>query len=218
MSKVICLLKNLPNIGLEKNDIGILKEFGKFESKVLFLKNKTIFDINNSYFKTIDPNLYGDSHDEKICNICHRLLTIDNFKLNQTAKDNRPVRRPSCVDCRKVIDGVSMNLLDKKEWEKIKPNYIEFECPICRKITIPGLTSKVVLNHSHLTGEITGWICDSCNTGLGRFKDSINILQNAIDYLDKTCYTKSSEADAHFLGRVRSGIYKRIFTKTHSKS
>ena len=64
---------------------------------------------------------------------------------------------------------------------------LHLECPICKKKTIPGITSKVVLDHNHNTGEPRAWICDSCNTGLGRFKDDINLLQCAIDYL------KSSE-------------------------
>ncbi|MDD6162863.1 MAG: endonuclease domain-containing protein [Campylobacteraceae bacterium] len=28
-------------------------------------------------------------------------------------------------------------------------------------------------------------MCDSCNTGLGRFKDSADFLQKVIDYLKK---------------------------------
>ena len=54
------------------------------------------------------------------------------------------------------------------------------------KITIPGVTSKVVLDHDHNTGKPRAWICDSCNTGLGRFKDRVELLQNAIDYLKKS--------------------------------
>ena len=53
------------------------------------------------------------------------------------------------------------------------------------KKTIPGLTSKVVLDHDHKTGKGRAWICDSCNTGLGRFKDDIELLESAIQYLKK---------------------------------
>ena len=61
-----------------------------------------------------------------------------------------------------------------------------FECPICKKRTIPGLTSKIVLDHNHSTGKVRGWICDSCNTGIGRFKDDTKLLEEAIKYLQKT--------------------------------
>ena len=47
------------------------------------------------------------------------------------------------------------------------------------------LITTLVKDHDHLTGKAREWICDSCNTGLGRFKDDITILQRAIDYLKK---------------------------------
>ena len=57
-----------------------------------------------------------------------------------------------------------------------------FECPICLKISIVGIT-KIVLDHNHSTGEIRGYLCESCNTGIGRFKDDVNILKNGIEWL-----------------------------------
>ena len=50
---------------------------------------------------------------------------------------------------------------------------------------VPGVTSKVVLDHNHITGKPRAWICDSCNTGLGRFKDDIKTMEDAIAYLKK---------------------------------
>ena len=41
----------------------------------------------------------------------------------------------------------------------------------------------MVLDHDHITGKPRAWICDSCNTGLGRFKDDIATIENAIKYL-----------------------------------
>ena len=121
----------------------------------------------------------------KICNRCNRLLKTEQFDKNQNGKNNRSVRRPSCIDCRKEIDGKGVTLKDKKEWEKIKPEYEIWKCPVCNKKTIPGITSKVVLDHNHITGRPRAWICDSCNTGLGRFKDNISTMKDAIDYLEK---------------------------------
>lgn len=106
------------------------------------------------------------------------------MRKNQNGKGDRTVRRPSCNDCRRVIDGVNMSAAEKRKWNKIKPNMEVFECPICHKRTIPGLTSKVVLDHNHKTGLGRGWICDSCNTGIGRFKDEIELLKSAINFLE----------------------------------
>lgn len=39
------------------------------------------------------------------------------------------------------------------------------------------------MDHDHTTGKIRGLLCFGCNTGLGKFKDSIVILNKAINYL-----------------------------------
>ena len=170
--------------GLQIDDVGVVKEKTNTGCIVFFIRIKKTLTINNDSFFDADPNHYGDAYDNKVCNVCHKVHPTSFFDLNQNGKNNRPVRRPSCKNCRKVIDGVNMSSAEKKKWTAIKPDSTDFTCPICDKTTIPGLTSKVVLNHDHDTGKIYGWICDSCNTGLGRFKDDVALLQKAIKFLE----------------------------------
>ena len=183
-SNIVRSLSNTyPNV--KENDVGVLKkENPNGTSDVFFVKIKQTITVKNSDFEAIHHGDFGDLKDNKICNVCHRILPATHFDKNQNGKDNRPVRRPSCKDCRKVIDGENMSSADKRKWALSKPHLSEFTCPICKKTTIPGLTSKVVLNHDHTTGKVYGWICDSCNTGLGRFKDDIDVLKEAIKYLE----------------------------------
>jgi hypothetical protein len=39
------------------------------------------------------------------------------------------------------------------------------------------------LKDDHHIGNIRGFICDSCNTGLGRLKNGENYLMNAVNYI-----------------------------------
>jgi len=39
------------------------------------------------------------------------------------------------------------------------------------------------IDHDHKTGNIRGILCTNCNNGLGRFKDNIEYLEEAIRYL-----------------------------------
>lgn len=63
--------------------------------------------------------------------------------------------------------------------------YLEMEkqqnsvCCICKK----KCTRKLAVDHNHSTGKVRGLLCNSCNRGLGYFKDSLENLQQAIIYL-----------------------------------
>ena len=44
----------------------------------------------------------------------------------------------------------------------------------------------LAVDHNHITNEIRGLLCWNCNNGIGRFKDNVELLKNAIDYLQPT--------------------------------
>lgn len=50
---------------------------------------------------------------------------------------------------------------------------------------------KICIDHDHKSGKIRGLLCGKCNSAIGLFGDSINNLQNAINYLKRynnDCY------------------------------
>lgn len=56
-------------------------------------------------------------------------------------------------------------------------------CAICKQ---PSKNARRLdIDHCHKTGQVRGLLCNDCNTGLGRFRESLTSLQNAIDYLTK---------------------------------
>lgn len=175
----------MEDVIIPKFGVGIAEKDKNGYFIVNFVAGNQSINILSKDLTIFDPIKVGDSFENKVCNICHRFLPTFDFDKNQNGKDNRTIRRPSCNECRKIIDGVRMSSKDKKEFEKTKPYLTIFTCPICKKKTIPGLTVKVVLDHNHKTGKPRAWICDSCNTGIGRFKDEIELLKNAIKFLEK---------------------------------
>ncbi|MBF2761121.1 MAG: hypothetical protein ISN28_15665 [Ectothiorhodospiraceae bacterium AqS1] len=58
-----------------------------------------------------------------------------------------------------------------------------FRCPICQKRSIMGITAEIVADHDRHTGNIRDWLCDSCNTGTGRFKNGRDCPRDALQYL-----------------------------------
>jgi len=187
-NKFVVAKKNIiapQEIMVEKGDIGVIKSENKNLVSVFFIRIWKQVELNKSDFEIIDVRKTGDGFSKKICNICHKLRKTTDFAKNQNAKNNRSVRRPSCKDCRVRMEGVGVSRTDRVKWLKKKPHNEPFECPVCKKRTIAGITSKVVLEHDHRTGKPGGWICDSCNTGLGRFKDDVGLLKSAIGFLKK---------------------------------
>lgn len=56
-------------------------------------------------------------------------------------------------------------------------------CEICER----GFeeAGRKVIDHCHITGEIRGILCDSCNTTLGQLKKTPYIMDNYISYMIK---------------------------------
>lgn len=59
------------------------------------------------------------------------------------------------------------------------------KCLICNIDEKETKHKKLVVDHNHKTGEVRGLLCHNCNCALGHFKDSIQILKNALNYLIK---------------------------------
>lgn len=61
----------------------------------------------------------------------------------------------------------------------------DFKCAVCMTAD-PGLGRGWHVDHCHTKGHVRGLLCNSCNVGLGHFRDSPEILSNAIEYLKRT--------------------------------
>jgi hypothetical protein len=78
--------------------------------------------------------------------------------------------RTDCKECQNANDRVLHNL--KKENGPPSSH-----CAIC------GKEGSTVLDYCHETLKFRGWLCQSCNIGLGKLKDSIEMLERGIKYL-----------------------------------
>ncbi|HOA46729.1 MAG: Hpy99I family type II restriction endonuclease [Paludibacteraceae bacterium] len=178
--------------GLDKNSVGFVEKVTPSKAKVFFIGKNIEIDIDLSKIKFLDVTKTGKPYKYKICNVCHILKEdYKDFDINQTDAKGRKTTRPTCTECRKAIDGVALKKSKKNRMEAIRPEKF-FICPICKKPSIPYVTANLVIDHDHDTGNAREWICDSCNTGLGRFKDSIELMQEAIKYLKRHAKNQKS--------------------------
>lgn len=123
----------------------------------------------------------------KICRRCQIRKSIFEFQKNQKSIAGKVSRRGECIECRKGKRSMSSKL--RGEFEKINlppPIGEPFHCPVCNTTFIRQYKNDVVLDHSHVTGEIRGWLCRMCNNSIGMMNDDVNILERAIKWLQGT--------------------------------
>lgn len=76
-------------------------------------------------------------------------------------------------------------------WRKIglDVDFVEHYMEIHKKCEICGASETerraLSVDHCHKTNMFRGILCDSCNRGLGYFKDNTKLLLKAADYLGK---------------------------------
>lgn len=130
-------------------------------------------------------DVWGDEipqNELKKCRDCGEIKSLFDFSVNRKFyRNDLPdkhylVRRPSCDPCRDLKKTINSH--QKKLFPK--PT-CDFTCPICHD-TVDKSYAR--LDHCHKTGTVRGWVCDNCNTGMGKLKDSVEVLQRALDWIN----------------------------------
>ena len=184
MKKGDFVIATQPINGIVINSVGIVKSIFQEKAQVYFIgKNENVIAPLDSLSIT-NVEETGDSGTEKICIICHVRKPIEEFEKNQNNSKGETQRRPSCKGCRKVITGKRMQVAERRKMDaKRPPDKTIFVCPICEKRSIVSINVVIVPDHDHRTGKGREWLCESCNTGLGRFKDDITFVEKVVKYL-----------------------------------
>lgn len=56
-------------------------------------------------------------------------------------------------------------------------------CAICRQPERHPRKTRLSIDHCHSAGKVRGLLCSECNTGIGKFKDTPDLLVAAATYL-----------------------------------
>ena len=131
----------------------------------------------------------------KECTKCGAIKELTEFG-NYTYK-GQPRKRAACKSCKNAqqikryseAPEVHREYLYKKKYGISIQEYDELLdaqggcCKICGTDT-PNGQGRFVIDHNHVSGEIRGLLCSTCNTGLGNFFDNPQFLKNAATYLE----------------------------------
>jgi len=115
-----------------------------------------------------------------ICKKCGVDKSVSEF--HERANSKTGYRR-SCKSCLRKQKVVRMYKITPEEYDNL---YLNKKCCICgnsEQIGVYGKVKELAVDHCHTTGKVRGLLCQSCNVGLGAFKDNTEFLQKAITYL-----------------------------------
>ncbi len=71
------------------NSVGLLKKIEGGMAIVWLIGRNETWTVAKNEITDLDVHKTGDRHQQKICNICHRLRPTIKFSLNQTNKPNK---------------------------------------------------------------------------------------------------------------------------------
>lgn len=104
----------------------------------------------------------------------HKLWRLANKEKDKLNSKNHYLKNKEII---KAKDLKRKYGLSKEEYYLLKEKQDNM-CAIC-KIS----NRRLAVDHCHITGKIRGLLCLNCNTGIGQLKDSVELLESAINYL-----------------------------------
>ena len=129
-----------------------------------------------SLFDDLKPE-YKEGCLTKTCRYCKEELPIENFQLRYKGyiPDGIQGRNHICNTCFRTSQNKVKALKDKAP---AKP--INNLCQCC------GVeVDTFFFDHCHETEEFRGWLCRSCNVGIGFLGDDIEGVEKALAYLQR---------------------------------
>ncbi|AFM54640.1 putative endonuclease [Celeribacter phage P12053L] len=112
------------------------------------------------------------------CNKCEQEKGQEEFYVREGGRV-----RLSCKPCLRKQKVMRVYNLTDDEYEGL---YSDPRCHICGEQetqVVYGKVKELAVDHCHSEGFVRGLLCQSCNIGLGAFKDDADLLQSAIKYL-----------------------------------
>jgi hypothetical protein len=146
-----------------------------------------------------------DNTDTKQCSCCNKVLPVSQYwKKSQPRKDGSFGLRPRCKVCdtqykldiyhnkggkdiqklrsfKSLLKKYGITEEEYNNRRKLQNN----SCEICGDHEDNQPHGRLHVDHCHTTGLFRGLLCNTCNTGLGMFKDNTTVLFKAIEYINE---------------------------------
>jgi hypothetical protein len=147
---------------------------------------------------------------EKECFKCNKKLPLIDFYTHKQMKDghlNKCIicaKKDSSIRAQQPAVKIKHNIESRKQYPTRKEWYKSYSrfknhgitketyfkmledqnnvCKICKKEQHMK-DRDLYIDHCHVTGKVRGLLCANCNTAIGMFNDSLELMQTAMDYI-----------------------------------
>ena len=154
-----------------------------------------------SLFSEEEKTNYSSDVETQVCDDCKKELPLRSYRIKNNHTEITGVLSNvcgACDDTRRQKSKLRRSLLDDPDKD--------YKCPICfrtekdlksKGLVVDVKTYKIAVNkyarksvwrldHCHITEKVRGFLCNPCNTALGNFKDSIDVLKRAIQFMERS--------------------------------
>lgn len=153
------------------------------------IKRCTVCNVNKDIdnFNLHPTGKYGRNSKCKECmSIKNKKRIVSHEEREKLKEKSRLYRKNNPDDFKWSVKQSSykklgINITREEYNKKLKEQ--DNKCKICGR-SADGFKKSLCLDHDHSTLKVRGFLCDNCNAGLGKFKDDILLLRNAIEYLN----------------------------------
>ena len=122
-----------------------------------------LFKVKNTY-----------AQNTKACKKCKIVKPLSSFRLYKRVTGNSTCRDSKCKDCSKHSNAIIAKL-------RLTAPLSKGICECCNK-----KSDRLVLDHCHEREIFRGWLCPTCNLGIGVLGDTLQGLSRALKYLERS--------------------------------
>lgn len=132
----------------------------------------------------------------RLCNLCKEEKPLEQFNVNKKGKEGRYSYCKACHKfARKAHKGKKKTKFDYymkhygvSEYQIKAQLEAQHNCCMICSIEINWKDGKnsnhaACVDHDHVTDKVRSILCNHCNRGLGMFRDNVDNIRRAADYL-----------------------------------
>ena len=146
----------------------------------------------NFYYRG-EIKIAGKETDMQECKECHKIFPTTAYSTKTIRADGAWYLKKMCRQCQSIIN------LESRIARKNAPPKPE-RCDCCHK-----KIEKLQLDHIHGSTTFRGWLCEGCNSGVGKLGDNLEGILQAAIYL---------ENDTDKIKETLHKVFNEMFART----